>query len=147
MFFVGFDGTPEAPQAPAPISFEPPAPAESVEAPFSDPLASPETWTPEPTPAEGAGIFQEIVDFGNASQVLGNLSYTVYVQGIEIADTREKLKEALQDSRFGWDAESLIASIRQGSLMFQDLSPVKAVVLINRIKFLPIRISWRQNIL
>jgi hypothetical protein len=165
VFFIGWDGQPEAPQmsesSPAP---EPQVPIDSPLPPTSEVessaavMANPawdqpldlgaEAIAPPPVlSVDSSSNFQDVVEFGNSPQMEGPLTYTIFIQGIEIADTREKLREALSDSRLGWDATDLIRKISNGSLMLADLSPAKASVVINRIKYLPIEVTWRQNLL
>ncbi len=153
VYFVGWDGVPEQPQ-------ENPVPIESLssEGP-SDPSMLPPSWDqpldsaaeviapPAAIHLDATPNFEDIVEFGNSPQLEGPLTYSVYIKGIDIADTREKMKEALTDSRFAWDTEALMSQIENGALTLLDLSPAKAVVLINRIKYLPIEVSWNQNVL
>jgi hypothetical protein len=58
-----------------------------------------------------------------------------------------QLKEAMMDSRFAWDATDLLSRVEYGVLLLPGLSPAKASVLISRIKYLPFKISWRQDVL
>lgn len=173
VYFVGWDGVPESPQptdiqlahqmnAPPPIEspsfFENPGLESSsvqtnspieVSAPLETPLASAtqEAEMGNSLFVDGSANFQDVVDFGNSAPTAGTLTYTVTIHGIEIADIREKFKEAVTDSRFAWDVDQIMLQITNGSLVLADLSPAKAVVLINRIKYLPIRVTWRQNVL
>jgi hypothetical protein len=177
VFFVGWDGVPEQPQMqggvepvgippiempnPSPVAEATPLQAVPPEAPADLSSAGGGSYQPEmsSTPhdfgqqvepaiqADPSPDFQDVVEFGNNPELKSNLTYTVAIQGIEIADTREKFKEAIADSRFGWDVETILQQIEGGNITFYDLSPAKASVLINRIKYLPIRISWRQNAL
>lgn len=131
--------TPEAP------TFEmPPADAMAQESSFSEPESNDvsSAIAVSPTPD-----FKEVVDYGNDLESNKVMSYTVYVKGIEISSMREKFREALTDSRFAWDVDSLLDQITDGSIVFSDLSPAKAVVLINRIKYLGVDVSWKQKVL
>jgi hypothetical protein len=165
VFFVGWDGNPEQPQmqgGSAAVGLPPlemPTPTEPQQQTQHEPEASVETpveFSPGPSgemqtqsavqvdPSPG---FQDVVDYGNTTELRSNLTYTIAIEGIEIADIREKFKEAITDARFGWDVETILKQIDGGKITFYDLSPAKAVALINRIKYMPIRISWRQNAL
>ena len=162
VYFVGWDGVPEQPQDsaetfqhqenPAPVEpFSSEEPSDAVIAPpdWDQPLdlAAEAVTSPTAIHLDAAPNFEDIVDFGNSPQLEGPLTYSVFIKGIDIADTRKKMKEALTDSRFAWDAEALMSQIQNGALTLPDLSPAKAVVLINRIKYLPIEVSWNQNVL
>jgi hypothetical protein len=116
------------------------------------PFESNDTYSPGIDPGPAVGVdsspdFADVVEFGNKPDLKSPLTYTVMIQGIEIADVRKKFKDAISDSRFGWDVEVVLQQLKDGAITFHDLSPAKATALINRIRFLPIRISWRQNVL
>lgn len=70
--------------------------------------------------------------------------FRVRLVGIDSKETREALKAALDDARFGWDVSTLMSHIEKGELVFERLSPVKASVVVQRCKSLPIDISWEQ---
>jgi hypothetical protein len=91
--------------------------------------------------------FSDVTDFGNANAAAGPLSYMVIIDGIETSHLLKQLREAMTDSRFGWDVQSILAKMAGGRLILTGLSPAKASVLINRIKYLPFKISWRQDVL
>lgn len=146
VFFVGWDGVPEQPQSPpaeaVPLDFGPGVGA-APEVEMTQPAAT--DW--EPPALDSSTDFKDVVEFGNSPEMKSPITYTVSVQGIEIADIRQKFKEAITDSRFGWDVDQILKQLQGGNITFTDLSPAKASALINRIKYLPIRISWRQNVL
>ena len=146
VYFVGWDGVPEQPQGAA-ETFQPQENSFQAE-PFSSEEQN-EVVAPPPAaiPLDATPDLKDIVDFGNSPQLSGPLTYSIFIKGIDIADTREKIKEALTDSRFAWDTEAVMSRIENGVLTLPDLSPAKAVVLINRIKYLPIEVSWNQNVL
>lgn len=75
----------------------------------------------------------------------GPLVVTVIISGIDTKDLRGEIRQALQDSRFGWDASTVMASIKGGTLVLPRISPVKASIVINRIKNLAVQIRWEQN--
>ncbi len=148
VFFVGWDGAPEQPQVQAPAPTEPQeAPVQVQPAVEFSPGPSGEIQTQSAVQVDPSPGFQDVVDYGNTTELRSNLTYTIVIEGIEIADIREKFKEAITDARFGWDVETVLKQIDGGKITFYDLSPAKAVALISRIKYLPIRITWRQNAL
>lgn len=80
-----------------------------------------------------------------SSALNGPLVVTLIISGIDAKDLRDEIRQALQDSRFGWDAAELLSKMTGGVLRIERISPVKATVVINRIKNLSVRIRWEQN--
>jgi len=74
----------------------------------------------------------------------GRLSFKILISGIDSKEMRDSLREAIEDARFGWNASALIAKISRGTLELDHVAPVKATILINRIKRLPVQIRWEQ---
>lgn len=74
----------------------------------------------------------------------GLLSYKILISGIDSKEMRESLREAIEDTRFGWNPSVLMGRISKGHLTLENVSPVKATILINRIKRLPLEIRWEQ---
>lgn len=91
--------------------------------------------------------FSDVTDYANSNETVGPLTYTVIIEGIDSSHLVLQLKEAITDSRFGWNIEDILNQIGQGRLVLTGLSPAKGSVLINRIKYLPFKISWRQDVL
>ncbi len=75
----------------------------------------------------------------------GQYLFRVWITGIDTKEVRSALREEMSDSRFQWDVEEIMASIKSGRLQISNLSPVKASILINRIKRLPLQIRWEQD--
>ena len=89
----------------------------------------------------------DLNDFANSeiSQAKdGHLLFRLYIDGIDSKEIRDSLREAITDQRFAWDASRIMANISKGKLKIDQLPPVKAVILVNRIKRLPIQIRWEQ---
>lgn len=164
VFFIGWDGKPEVAshtankiEAPAPevsasidSGFEP----QSVETPVNNFSAMPEIQ-PEIQP-ESQSIsevapdqlkpnpFQDVVDFGNSTNLEGVLRYTLKIQGIDHSTILEQVKDQLDDSRLGWKIEDVLSQIQNGELVLSDLNTAKASVIVQRLKHLPVQISWKQ---
>lgn len=102
---------------------------------------------PAPSSTPDTPDFSDVTDFANANTASGPLSYTVIIEGIESSRLLAQLKEALTDSRFGLDVSGILQSVGGGRLVIPGMTPAKASVLINRIKYLPFKISWRQDVL
>ncbi|WP_253721027.1 hypothetical protein [Bdellovibrio bacteriovorus] len=125
---------------------EPSVPLEEAPYDFSQTLdRMPESTTNVATP--DTADFSDVTEFANADTLAGPMTYAVIIEGIESSHLVMQLKEAMTDSRFGWDVTELLNQIGQGRLVLKGLSPAKASVLINRIKYLPFKISWRQDVL
>jgi hypothetical protein len=75
----------------------------------------------------------------------GPLVVSIIISGIDAKDLRDEIRQALQDSRFGWDTAEFMSGIKGGILRIDRVSPVKATILINRIKNLSVRIRWEQS--
>lgn len=91
--------------------------------------------------------FSDVTEFANSTSLSSPLSYTVIIDGIESSHLIAQIKEAMTDSRFAWEVSNILAQVGGGRLVLPGLSPAKASVLINRIKYLPLKISWRQDVL
>jgi hypothetical protein len=74
----------------------------------------------------------------------GAFVYNVSISDIDSKEIREFLREAINDARFGWDVQSIMDQVKHGELLLKNMSPVKASILINRIKRLPVKIRWEQ---
>ncbi len=105
------------------------------------------SFSGEPTSNLDSSDFSDVVSFGNADTMAGPLTYAVVIEGIDSAQVFHDVKEAMYDSKFGWDVNEQMAQVNRGRLVLPGLSPAKAFVLINRIKYLPLKISWRQDVL
>lgn len=91
--------------------------------------------------------FSDVTDFGNASAAVGPLAYTLIIEGIESSILLKELREAMMDSRFRWDVNGILQQVRGGRLVITGLDPAKAAVFLNRLKYLPFKLSWRQDVL
>lgn len=90
-------------------------------------------------------IAKEISDFGNTEVQLGSLNYDLKITGLDTQETMLLFKEAIEDSKFGWDANELLRTIKNGQIKLERLSPVKAYILAKRLQFLDIEKHWKQN--
>ncbi len=122
------------------------------------PLESPVQFTQnefaaEPNPFENfapigqnfSDVAKDISDYGNSETQIAHLNYDLNISGIDSAEVMALLKEAIEDSRFGWDANELIRTIRSGEMTFEKLNPVKAYILSKRLQFIDVEKVWKQN--
>ena len=130
---------PEAEPAPNPLDFghfqiEDPASEESHNDPFAH--------MNEP-PSQEINI-SEYANSEFSQGKNGAYVYNVSISDIDSKEIRGFLREAISDTRFNWDAQAILLQIKNGELLLKNLSPVKASILINRIKRLPVKIRWEQ---
>lgn len=126
----------------------------SFDAPLDPPLDPSERTqgesaveTPKSQSTFGTGL-EEVARYGNSEISKandGSLSFDVTIKGIDSIELRSSVHQALEDARFVWDVDAIMKSVRGGSLKIVDLNPVKASVLINRLKALPVSVSWEQH--
>jgi len=90
----------------------------------------------------------ELVDYANAEFSQGQdglLLYSLTIEGIDSKELRSALHDILEDRRFLWEAEKMMASIRAGKLKVSNISAVKASILVKRLKHLDLTFSWEQH--
>ncbi len=88
----------------------------------------------------------EITDFANQDNTISALSYDLKVTGLDTKETMLLFREAVDDSKFGWIAQELYSTIKNGECEFKNLNPIQAFVLAQRIQFLDIEMEWKQNV-
>ena len=88
----------------------------------------------------GGGFYQ------SPELVHGAISYCVRIQNIDTKEVRILLMEALSDSKFQWDVREVMRTIKNGELELRNLNPVKASVIVQRTRLLPVKISWKQDV-
>lgn len=92
-------------------------------------------------------VAQNITDFGNQDVQIAGLSYDLKISGLDTHELRELFKEAINDSRFGWESADLMRTIRNGEVEIIKLNPVQAYILAKRLQFVDIERKWIQNAL
>lgn len=75
----------------------------------------------------------------------GPFLFNLFISGLDSKEIRESLREAMNDSRFSFDSNHLLGQIRGGKLLIKNVSPVQASILVNRLKRLPLAITWEQH--
>lgn len=74
----------------------------------------------------------------------GLLVFRIFISGIDSKEMRDSIREALEDSRFGWSSIEMMSQISKGELTIENVPPAKASILVSRIKHLSVKIRWEQ---
>jgi hypothetical protein len=101
-----------------------------------------------PSPMKPGPVIQDIADFANSTDSdsrEGSFYVTLRLSGIDSPEIRASVAAALNDRKMNWDSDEIIRLVKLGQLVLPKLNPVKASVLINRLKALPIQLSWEQH--
>lgn len=159
VYFVNFDGLPEysdseesnsSPENPEfPVatenfnSLEIPDPLiNNFENPFLESAA-----VQDVSQSEFSHVAKEIADFGNSDTQISSMNYDLEITGLDSKEELSAFKDAISESRFGWEPADILKQIRHGELKLEKLNPVQAFVLARRIRYLNLDVKWRQNVL
>ena len=113
----------------------------------SEPDMSPAAEVYQSGPQANSPDLSDLANFAKSADSGGRegpLRYNLSVTGIDTSDVREAFREAITDRKFMWDTEQILRSIRNGEVRIANVSPVKAFILINRLRNLPVRVEWEQ---
>ncbi len=110
--------------------------------------------TLEPTPAAASRLaspdMSDVVEFGNSTLSQGregSLRFHVSILGIDTGEVRKQIIDILADTRFLWDAQSLMSKMRNGRIDIRDLTAVKASLLVQRLRTVPVEVFWEQYVI
>lgn len=103
--------------------------------------------TSEVVPQDFNNVASEIADFGNQQVAMAGLTYDLEITGLDNKEAQTLLKEAINDSRFGWHVDDIVREIKKGQCVFKGLTPVQAFVLARRIQFMDVEMKWTQNVI
>lgn len=142
-FLIEIDGEARAADFESPPSPEPapPEPSEQLADFLLDDLSSPAS--DEPTQHD----LRDIATFGNSEASLakeGAYRFNISISGIDSADMKRDVRDALTDTRFLWDLDDVLSRIEGGTLKLKDMPAVKSAIIIQRLKILPVDIKWEQ---
>lgn len=120
--------------------------------PLQDNIAAPLSVEAIDTPdSEPFGSFSDVAknisDFGNSETQVASLNYDLKITGLDTIEILSLFRESIDDSRFGWETNELMRTIKNGAITFVKLNPVKAYILAKRLQFLDIQKVWKQNVL
>ncbi len=115
--------------------------------PFENLQQSSPMQVPTSTPASAkfSDIAKEISAYGNSETQIAHLNYDLKVSGLDTTDLINEFKDVINDSRFGWDMNEVMKTMKAGEIRFQQLNPVKAFILAKRLQFLNVEKIWKQN--
>lgn len=115
-------------------------------------IEEPYVETEETEESAGAGVdpgdFSDVLAFANSEGDIsggGSLNYNLVIEGIDTSDVRLSLREAVSEPKYLWNTEEIMSGIESGKLTIKAISPVKAFMLINSLRGLPLRVSWEQH--
>lgn len=136
-------GRNEEPVAPPPLPEEPVQPemseASDVDAFFDEP----ET----PAVIEPSTPISDLSNLANETEAqTGSLRYNISIAGIDTAEIRKEFRDLISDRRFLWDVDGILRSIQAGKVRMKDISAVKAILLIHRLRSLPVHVQWEQHV-
>lgn len=89
-------------------------------------------------------ISLDVTDFANSNAT--GLSYHLVIERIDTGEIRNMLSVALSDDRFGWDVRELMGKIKEGNLEIKNIHPAKLIVLMNRLRKVPVSVIWSQSV-
>lgn len=91
-------------------------------------------------------FFQDIQDFGNQNLNSNEvLYYDIVIKGLDLPETVRGFFDEISEGRLGLNIDEMKSQINNGELSIKQLSSAKAIVIINRLQYLPLEINWRQN--
>jgi hypothetical protein len=90
----------------------------------------------EYTPADGGLILDEMPS--------SEFVYDIFIGNIETAEDRKLLLDLISDEKLGLNSYSILESIKDARLDILQVVPVKASVLITRLRPYQFELSWRQ---
>lgn len=164
VYFIGFDGTPEAAASHVPEIPQmepPPATSEnfaSYEPIPEAPMDLPSIPEPEqqmisyeapleeiPTPAAFSPL-QDVVDYANSEGTKSLSTYAVVLTGLEVSSNLQAFREVLIDSKLQLSFDKIKPQIRNGILRLENLDPAQAAVIAFRLRPYPIEMKWEQSL-
>lgn len=72
----------------------------------------------------------------------GSMNYKIQIKGIDSSSLRQSILNTFKDKRLGLVSDEIKGKIDQGELIIMGLNPVKASMIMNTLKDLPIEINW-----
>ena len=174
VYFTNFDGVPEGSteQGLEPSNFNSPPLSQDAPMAYQDspPISAPQeefenqmviqpdninnqmepqfSSEPEQTPMEtsSADKLNDVVRYGNSDQASSPMSYRLVINGLDIIQNVNELKEVISDAKLQLSFSELKRKIQNGQLVIEGLSPAKAAVIAQRIRALNLSMKWELKI-
>lgn len=91
--------------------------------------------------------FSDVVEYANQTELDNTpLVYTLWIEGIDRKETRDKVIEVLKDIKFNLHLKEILPTIRGGVLELRDLNPVKTSLIATRLREEAVTFRWKQNV-
>ncbi len=75
----------------------------------------------------------------------GPYLYRLQIDGLDTQELLQDFRRVLEgDPKFGLDADLILSQVAQGRLRIDGLNPAKAAILVQRLRVLPVKVSWEQ---
>jgi len=114
-----------------------------VQSPDTEPISSPPPISaPASAELHALDLSGFTSDIGDAKSLF---TYDIVISGIDTREMRANLIESLDDPRLRLEREKIVQQINQGNVTLPAVSAVKAVVIVSRLKAMPIEIRWVQH--
>lgn len=146
VYFIGFDGVPEGNIGSEPQSYENPQPMEPLPPQefYQSPIEQPPIESPTPMTAEQS--FQDVVQYGNTDMTSSPLTFQVTIEGLDILQNINELKEIFADAKLQMNFQELRQKITNGKLLIEKIQPAKAAILVQRLRALDLKMHWEQKV-
>ncbi len=100
---------------------------------------------PEDDPKDPIGV--QRFDAHQASQLTdGPYYYDLTISGLDTAQIKDDVLKALTDKRFQWTPDDVRRRLRNGKLLFKNLNPVKAVLVVIKLQHIDVDVQWVQKL-
>lgn len=90
--------------------------------------------------------FKEITEFGNKETSAGPITYTVFIENIEVPELAQKVNQVLSEPKMNLDIKDFAKKIQKGQIILENLNPVQAVMVIKKLRGVNVKLSWSQNL-
>ncbi len=137
VYFIGFDGVPEASGE---STVEPLPEVEELQEYNSSEPAQPS----QPMSAEQN--LQNIMQYANADTSSSPLTFQVTIEGLDLLQNVNDLKEIFSDSKLQMNFQELKQKISNGKLLIEKIQPAKAAILVQRLRMLDLNMQWEQKV-
>lgn len=142
VYFIGFDGVPEgnvSDEVSQPMDLPPPQ-----EEFYQAAIEQPPVESLAPMTAEQS--FQDVVQYGNTDMTSSPLTFQVTIEGLDILQNINELKEVFADAKLQMNFQELRQKITNGKLLIEKIQPAKAAILVQRLRALDLKMHWEQKV-